>query len=223
MAELTGHPDDELLFDFTAGSLDSARADEIRAHVARCAGCAAFMDAALIGADATSLLVEPMPTAAAAALDAAVDAAWRERAVVSNVATAPPALVRTPTPRRARRFVPILAFAALALLAGASIYAGRGGGDSSSYSSSPKSQSETSTDAPATSERTPAVEADSSAGAPAMATPPAPPIDSGDVTGDAATQRECIATRDETQLFLPDGRVAQVILTGPLGIYVVCG
>jgi hypothetical protein len=33
----------------------------------------------------------------------------------------------------------------------------------------------------------------------------------------------CIATRDETKLFLPDGRVAQLVTSGPLGIYVVCG
>lgn len=40
---------------------------------------------------------------------------------------------------------------------------------------------------------------------------------------DEEGDRTCVATRDETQLTLPDGRLAQEILTAPFGIYVVCG
>ena len=39
----------------------------------------------------------------------------------------------------------------------------------------------------------------------------------------ASDGRTCIATLDETNLALPDGRLATLIIPGPLGLYVVCG
>jgi hypothetical protein len=35
--------------------------------------------------------------------------------------------------------------------------------------------------------------------------------------------RTCIATLDETQLALPDGRIPTQITQGPFGMYLVCG
>ncbi|MEO6866692.1 MAG: hypothetical protein ABI200_01580, partial [Gaiellales bacterium] len=41
--------------------------------------------------------------------------------------------------------------------------------------------------------------------------------------GDASPDEICIATLDQTRLYLPDGRVPRTVLRGPLGMYLVCG
>jgi hypothetical protein len=256
MADFTGHPDDELLFDLADGALDEARAEQVRAHLHRCAACAAFVAAATVGAEATTLLVEPMPADAASALDVAMAAAWRERrdAIVAAEAeadaadaletvpvapTSPAAQPSARPRRRARRFVPILAFAVLALLAGTSVYVGQhrtSGGDASTAADEdttamPAQDADTDTDtdtgagaaAPEASVAPPAREAAEADDLTDVQKAAEDAASSGDYDDFISQERACIATRDQTRLYLPDGRVAQLILTGPLGIYVVCG
>jgi hypothetical protein len=151
MDEMTGHPDDEQLFDLVDGALDAAGSEQLRSHLARCAACAAFVEAAGAGATAARGAAEPMPEVLDAQLHAAVRVAWRERrdaiaaselehdaiaAPAAQAHEAATALDAVPVPavssagapashtRRLRRLVPIAAFALLATLAGTSVLIG---------------------------------------------------------------------------------------------------
>lgn len=79
MDDVTRHPDDATLFDLVEEALEPARAEQVRAHLARCSACAAFVQAARAGAPVTSSAVEELPVEAAAKLQAAMTSAWRER------------------------------------------------------------------------------------------------------------------------------------------------
>lgn len=79
MDDVTRHPDDATLFDLVEEALEPARAEQVRAHLARCSACAAFVQAARAGAPVTSSAVEELPAEAAAKLQAAMTSAWRER------------------------------------------------------------------------------------------------------------------------------------------------
>lgn len=250
MDDVTRHPDDEVLFDLVDGSLDDAAADLAQRHLARCSACAAFVRAATDGADALAAPVDPMPAAAAESLHLSINAAWRDRRdaiaadeqatpVLIDVASTPldPAtdIPSPPRRRRARRLLPVLAFAVLATLAGTSIYIGQQPADEptvSVESSAPEPtaapSSERSTDDARKSLSTESTDADIDAGAvadaAAGAAASAPAGVGGDPYDDLMTQEfVCIASRDEFDLTLPDGRIPQQILRGPLGIYVVCG
>jgi hypothetical protein len=140
MDEMTGHPDDEQLFDLIDGALDAARSEQLRRHLARCAACAAFVEAAGAGASAARGAAEPMPELLDAQLHAAVRVAWRERrdaiaaaeldhdAIAALDVVPVPAVSSAGAPasraRRLRRLVPIAAFALLATLAGTSVLIG---------------------------------------------------------------------------------------------------
>jgi hypothetical protein len=301
MSDASRHPADDVLYDLVEGTLDDARAQDVGRHVARCAACAAFVDAARSGAAATSGPIPAMPADAVAALDRAVAGAWRERVAgiaaaeqvadsvtppfetaqligVDRPTTAVPVASTeagrvAPQRRRARWLVPALAFVVLGALAGTSWRAGEqrpGAGTDAASKPSAVSADETAStasapssvesSAPASSLPDPstqaqeagraatsapegvaadtaissgnaAVGAGSTAGS-ATGAPPllgdtsldgivAPPVKSEGGEGDGVLT--CIATRDETRLYLPDGRVVQLVTSGPLGIYVVCG
>lgn len=141
--------------------------------------------------------------------------------------------------RRGRRLVPILAFCVLGALAGTSIWVGTqpGSGGDTRSASDEAATSVTAKDSsvsggataeefaqrevqplpstPETSAVTP--EEDMGAGSDAADGFAPPP------TEQKQEQWLCIATLDETQLYLPDGRVPREVLTGPLGLYLVCG
>ncbi|MCW2924136.1 MAG: hypothetical protein JWM98_1540, partial [Thermoleophilia bacterium] len=51
---------------------------------------------------------------------------------------------------------------------------------------------------------------------------PVPPV-AGAPTDVLAEDQICIATRDESRLVLPDGRIPRQVVAGPLGTYIVCG
>lgn len=143
MDDVTGHPDDAELFDMVEGTLDPARAAIVDEHIARCAACGALVAAARSGRDATHDVAVELPGGRAEQLRYAVRAAWRERRArvlagerLADGAVTPmgqPAGERTevleaiptsgpPGTRRARRLLPIVAFAVLATLAGTSLY-----------------------------------------------------------------------------------------------------
>ena len=147
MDDVTRHPDDERLFDYVAGSLDSAVADLVARHLQRCSACAGFVRAAGTGTESLAGLVEPMPDTLATDMHRALAAAWRDRrdsiaaheAAVDAAAPVPAEagtgrldttsqpvadVVRPARSGRWRRLVPVLAFVVLATLAGTSIYLG---------------------------------------------------------------------------------------------------
>ena len=76
-----------------------------------------------------------------------------------------------------------------------------------------------------------AVEAAAPVG-PAVSTAKSADLSAPDLAGGAAPttattetvpERTCFATTNESRLVLPDGRIPQRIITGPLGILIVCG
>ena len=290
MDDVTRHPDDETLHDLVAGTLDDARSATVRAHLARCAACAAFVQSAastaqLLAAEA----VETMPAAAAERLHASVATAWRERVAgiaASEAAADADATVPVPVPsagefagyapitpdeqpgaakaattkaptRRGRRLVPVLAFVVLGALAGTSYLVGQ---QQEPGTANDASTATTSGDAGATASEerdaamSPEAVAPPEAGAPVAgdvatgtavepgsvesdkaaadaaaggvvdsAAPTAPLPPPSDYDDFVEQDRLCIATRDEAQLMLPDGRIPQQIVRGPLGTYLVCG
>lgn len=150
MDDLSRHPDDATLFDLFDGALDAAREQEVRAHLQRCAACAAFVAAARAGAPETTTAVVAMPEDASERLHLRLRDGWRERTALIGAAEArqdasgapvpsvplvgmeedlvPP---RIEPPRAAdrrrpwrRRLVPVLAFGVLAALAGTSVWIG---------------------------------------------------------------------------------------------------
>jgi hypothetical protein len=257
MNDVTRHPDDEVLFDLANGALDDGTTDLARRHIARCAACAAFVRAATDGAAALVEAVEPMPEQSAQSMHLSINAAWRERrdsiaadeqstpvSVNADVALAPldPEAEPIPLPRRrrARRLLPVLAFAVLATLAGTSVYIGQQTSDDQSVATTTSDSTDAERAAPALSDAidhaaAPAAGAADTEGAaapdgiakstgtdaaaaPENSVPADEPYDNF-----IANDIRCVATRDETELSLPDGRIPQQIIQGPLGIYVVCG
>lgn len=235
MDDVTRHPDDEQLFDLVDGALDDAATERVQRHIARCAACAAFVRSATEGAAALDEPVQPMPAAAAEAMHMAIDAEWRARRAVTEPEPAPepdpdpvpmfapvPTLEQPrPTRRRARRLLPVLAFAVLATLAGTSVYVGQQSGSDSSSSDAKSTESTTSVSEALSSASGAGLETAARAADSAATAAPVDPsvqLDQG-----IELDRICIATLDETALYLPDGRIPQQVLRGPLGIYVVCG
>lgn len=312
MDDVTRHPDDETLFDLVEDTIEPARAAKVRAHLARCSACTAFVAAARAGAPVTSSAVEEMPAEAAANLMGAVTTAWRDRvagiaaAEAAQDAGAPGAgaagseIATTPVPvpggefagyapandaaratevgrpsarprRRARRLVPVLAFVVLGTLAGTSILIGNdstsndattvtrdGGAESADGTVSGEALSDPGSPEPSIAPSSGADEAvpDSAGGETGGAAAPATGAagtessanaeksarDSTAAAGGATNatgvtavpppsdydafvdqDRTCIATLDEAQLALPDGRIPTQITQGPFGLYLVCG
>ncbi|MCW2949803.1 MAG: hypothetical protein JWN41_816 [Thermoleophilia bacterium] len=225
------HPDDPTLFDFAADTLDVETRATVRRHIDHCAACSAFLAAAVAGSQALSDVVEPMPEPAVRRLRLTLDHAWSER----NDGEPHPAPTVTPRPARfarggaqaarrstgwRRRAVPVLALAVVGSLAAVSFSmvndtAVRG--DRAPHSTRDRAlPRHDGGDSGAAADESAAVTAKTVSGA--VAQPSA-----GKAEPSAPSEPVCGATYDASTLELPGGRYPATVISGPLGVVVVCG